>query len=92
MIPTGPPAMVLVSIAELVDVDQGAVAGCLIVSVRTLLCRPANDDDDESHGEKKRTSWADVRRVQYLFSPVTAIVCSFALSVVQAVAERTPGV
>ena len=55
MIPTGPPAMVLVSIAELVDVDQGAVAGCLIVSVRTLLCRPANDDD-VSRGEKKKNT------------------------------------
>lgn len=37
LIPAGPSAMLLVSVAELVNVDQGPIAGYLTISVRALL-------------------------------------------------------
>ena len=36
LIPSGPSAMLLANVAELVDVDQGPIAGYLTISVRTM--------------------------------------------------------
>ncbi|KAH8083748.1 hypothetical protein BXZ70DRAFT_900584 [Cristinia sonorae] len=55
LIPAGPSAMLLVSVAEIVNVDQGPIAGYLFVS--------------------------------YLISPLMAVVCSLALSVVEAASK-----
>ncbi|KAI0779556.1 auxin efflux carrier [Fomes fomentarius] len=59
LIPAGPSAMLLVSIAEIVNIDQGAIAGYLTVA--------------------------------YLISPLTAVVCSLGLSVVDSAASRVSG-
>lgn len=75
LIPSGPSAMVLANVSELVDVDQGPIAGYLTISVSFL-----------AHCMRLRTHFCLV--MQYLFSPLMAVVTSLALLVVDTASKR----
>lgn len=75
LIPSGPSAMLLASLAEIVNVDQGPIAGYLIISVRT------------SHSLYDCCA-SNFYGLQYLLSPLIAVVCSLGLEVVNIVGNR----
>ena len=69
--------MLLVSVAEMVDINQGAIAGYLTIAVRNR--RSITPTTFATH---------IVSCAQYLISPLMAVVCSLGLSVVTSAAGR----
>ena len=67
--------MILANVAELVDVDQGPIAGYLTISVRSLSTDMLN-------------LCLILAYVQYLFSPFMAVVTTVALLVVDNASKR----
>ncbi|KAI8972186.1 auxin efflux carrier [Trametes punicea] len=80
LIPAGPSAMLLVNVAELVNISQGAIAGYLTIAVRPMWSQP--------RGKVLLT----LVPPQYMISPFMAVVCSAGLEVVSAAAKRVSGV
>ncbi|THH02097.1 hypothetical protein EW026_g747 [Hermanssonia centrifuga] len=75
LIPSGPSAMLLANVAELVDVDQGPVAAYLTISARLSF-------------SSRMVSFSSYLLSQYFFSPLMAIVTSLALTVVEDASKR----